>query len=85
MRYLTLNEVLLLYQAVIEKSGGTSGIRDLNVLESALAQPRQTFAGQDLYSSLVDKAVALGFSLILNNPPSHPPLTFKTPLFCDIL
>jgi death-on-curing protein len=68
MRYLTLNEVLRLYQAVIEQSGGTPGIRDLNALESALAQPRQTFAGQDLYSSLVDKAVALGFSLLQNHP-----------------
>ena len=68
MRYLTLNEVLRLYQAVIEQSGGTPGIRDLNALESALAQPRQTFAGQDLYSSLVDKAATLGFSLLQNHP-----------------
>ncbi len=68
MRYLTLNEVLILYRRVIDESGGTAGIRDLNALGSALAQPRQTFGGTDLYPTLVEKAAALGFSLIQNHP-----------------
>jgi len=38
------------------------------MLESALAQPRQTFSGIDLYPTLVEKAAALGFSLIKNHP-----------------
>jgi death-on-curing protein len=38
------------------------------LLESALAQPRQTFGGSDLYPTLVEKAAALGFSLIANHP-----------------
>jgi death-on-curing protein len=52
----------------MKQSGGTPGIRDLNALESALAQPRMTFAGQDLYPSFVDKAATLGFTLVSNHP-----------------
>lgn len=44
------------------------GIRDLGALESALAQPRMTFGGEDLYPTLVEKASALGFSLMKNHP-----------------
>lgn len=44
------------------------GIRDINVLESALAQPRQRFSGTDLYPDLATKAAALCFSLVLNHP-----------------
>jgi death on curing protein len=68
MRYLTLIEVLELHRRVIERSGGAVGIRDLGLLESAIAQPRMTFGGEDLYPSLIQKASALGFSLIMNHP-----------------
>ena len=68
MRYLTLDEVLELYRRIIEQSGGSPGIRDVGALESAVAQPRMTFGGYDLYPSLVEKASALGFSLINNHP-----------------
>ena len=68
MRYLTLSEVLELYRRIIQGSGGAFGIRDLNAVESALAQPRMTFAGEDLYPTIIDKASALGFSLIQNHP-----------------
>ncbi|MDT5120645.1 MAG: death on curing protein [Acidobacteriota bacterium] len=68
MRYLTLKEVLDLHRRVIEQSGGLSGIRDLGMLESALAQPLMTFGGEELYPTIVEKASALGFSLIKNHP-----------------
>jgi len=68
MRYLTVGEVLELYSRVMEQSGGGVGIRDLGGLESAVAQPRMTFNGKELYPTLVDKASALGFSLIQNHP-----------------
>ena len=42
--------------------------RDLGALESAVARPRQTFGGEDLYPGLTAKAAALGFSLIQNHP-----------------
>ncbi|HEX6291608.1 MAG TPA: type II toxin-antitoxin system death-on-curing family toxin [Herpetosiphonaceae bacterium] len=68
MRYLTLNEILFLHQQLIEQLGGSEGVHDLNALESALAQPRMSFGGEDLYPTLEEKAVALGFSLIKNHP-----------------
>ena len=68
MRYLTLNEVLELHGQIISQSGGMPGILNLNALESALAQPRMTFGGTDLYPAIPDKASALGFSLIKNHP-----------------
>ena len=68
MRYLTLGEVLELHRRIIEQTGGPSGLRDLGGLESAVAQPRMTFEGEDLYSTFSEKAGALCFSLILNHP-----------------
>lgn len=68
MRYLTVNEVLEIHSRVIQQSGGAGGIHDLGILESAVAVPRMTFAGEDLYPAIVDKASALGFSLIQNHP-----------------
>lgn len=68
MRFLTLIEVLELHHKVIELSGGAFGIRDVGLLESAIAQPRMTFGGEDLYPSLLEKAAALGFSIIMNHP-----------------
>ena len=52
MRYLTLGDVVALHRAVIEKTGGMAGIRDLGALDSALAQPRATFVGVDLHLPL---------------------------------
>lgn len=68
MRHLSLGEVLELYRRIIAQSGGASGIHDVGALESAVAQPRMTFGGQDLYPTVVEKAAALGFSLIRNHP-----------------
>jgi death-on-curing protein len=68
MRYLILNEVLALHDRLLAQSGGSPGIRDLGALESALAQPRQTFAGEELYPTVVTKAAAMGFSIIQNHP-----------------
>ena len=68
MRYLTVGEVLDLYSRVMKQSGGGVGIRDLGALESAVAQPRMTFNGEELYPSIMEKASALGFSLIQNHP-----------------
>ena len=68
MRYLTLLEVLELHRQIIEQSGGALGIRDLGLLESAIAQPLMTFGGEDLYSSVIEKAVAIGFSIMMNHP-----------------
>jgi death-on-curing protein len=68
MRYLTLNELLQLHRHLVEQFGGSVGIHSVEALESALAQPRMTFSGEDLYPTIVEKAAALGFSLIRNHP-----------------
>ncbi len=68
MRYLTLREVVALYERLIGQSGGGSGIRDIGLIESALAQPKATFAGQDLHGTAIEKAAALGFALVANHP-----------------
>jgi death-on-curing protein len=68
MRHLTLGEVVALHRAILGATGGADGIRDLGALESALAQPKATFDGRDLYPSLVEKASALAFGLAMNHP-----------------
>ena len=68
MRYLSLGELVDLHQALLDQTGGATGIRDLGMLESALAQPRATFDGADLHPTLIAKSAALGFSLTLNHP-----------------
>ena len=68
MQYLTQNEVLDLHQQIIERTGGLSGIRDLGALQSAIAQPRMTFDGVDLYPTVEEKAASLCFSLVCNHP-----------------
>jgi death-on-curing protein len=68
MRYLALAEVVDLHRRLLEATGGPPGIRDLGALESALAQPRMTLAGSDVYPALVDRAAALCFSLVGNHP-----------------
>lgn len=68
MRLLTLEQVLKLHKRVIEQSGGAMGIRNQEGLESALAQPRMSYADQELYPTLIEKVAALGFSLINNHP-----------------
>lgn len=68
MRYLTVEEVLILHNRVIQQTGGGPGVRDQGGLESAVAQPKMTFGGEELYPTLVEKAAALGFSLAMNHP-----------------
>lgn len=68
MEYLTIEEVLLLHARLIQRTGGSGGMRDMGLLESALARPRATYEGQDLYPDLWNKAAPLMQSLIRNHP-----------------
>lgn len=67
-RYLTLGEVVELHRLVLGATGGAPGIRDLAALESAVAQPKATFGGTDLYPTLIEKAAALCFALVRGHP-----------------
>ncbi|OGK08527.1 hypothetical protein A2767_05515 [Candidatus Roizmanbacteria bacterium RIFCSPHIGHO2_01_FULL_35_10] len=66
--YLTLEQILLIHEDQIDKYGGSHGIRDFALLESAILRPQTTFGGVDLYPSIFDKAASLIHSLLLNHP-----------------
>lgn len=68
IKYITLDVVLAIHDDMIERYGGSLGIRDLGLLQSALARPQSSFADQDLYPSILEKAAALFHSLIFNHP-----------------
>ncbi len=63
-----IQDVLNLHKKSIGDFGGSKGIRDVGLLESAIARPFQTFGGEDLYPSAYEKAAALAESLIINHP-----------------
>ncbi len=65
---IAIQDILALHIASVEKFGGSHGIRDLGLLESAIARPFQTFEGKELYPSPIEKAAALCESLIMNHP-----------------
>jgi death on curing protein len=66
-RYVRLAEVIWLHQRIVEQSGGAREIRDLGALEAAVAQPRATFDGHELYDGLPAKAAALCYTLVLRS------------------
>jgi len=68
MRYLTLGEVVDLHRRLLQVTSGASGIRDFGALESAIAQPKATFGGVDLYPTIIEKAAALAVSLVQGHP-----------------
>ncbi len=68
MRFLTLAELIDLHGCIVDQSGGAPGLRDMGRLESAIAHPRMSFAGRDLYPTLIEKAAVLCFVLTRNLP-----------------
>lgn len=68
MKYLSVRQILMLHDALIQTSGGSNGLRDESLLDSAVFAPIQTFDGKDLYPTLIDKASRLALGLITNHP-----------------
>jgi death-on-curing protein len=68
MIYLTTEQVLFIHSRLVTETGGSHGVRDLGLLESAVASPRATFDGKELYRDLFTKTAALMDSLINNHP-----------------
>ena len=64
---LSKEKVLLLHQLITEETGGSKGVRDVGLLESALNTAYATFGGEELYKTKEEKAARLGFSLISNH------------------
>jgi death on curing protein len=66
--YLSVEQILRLHAHQIDRFGGMRGLRDRGGLEAAVARPRATFGGEDLYPDLASKAAALMHSLVMNHP-----------------
>jgi death-on-curing protein len=66
--YLSVEQVLELHRVLIDRFGGSDGVRDRGAIESAVARPAMTFDGEDLYPDLPTKAAALMHSLVANHP-----------------
>ena len=65
---ITIKNILRLHELSIITYGGSQGIRDQGLMESAIARPYQTFDGEDLYPTVFEKAAALTESIIINHP-----------------
>jgi death on curing protein len=66
--FLTLAEVIEIHSDQIEQYGGRSGIRDINLLSSAVAMPYATFSGEFLHSDIFEMAAAYAFHVSQNHP-----------------
>lgn len=67
MKTLSKEQVLILHARLIEATGGSNGIHDKGMLDSALANPFQSFGGKELYPSIQAKAAQLCFGLVKNH------------------
>ncbi|HAT15559.1 MAG TPA: type II toxin-antitoxin system death-on-curing family toxin [Microcoleaceae bacterium UBA11344] len=66
--FITKNMVLSIHARQIERFGGTPGVRDEGLLESALAQPQATFGGQFLHPTIAEQAAAYLYHIAMNHP-----------------
>jgi len=64
---LSLQQVLDIHAEGIRRYGGSAGVRDLGLVDSALAQPEASFGGVEFYPTLAEKVAVLGFSLVKNH------------------
>ena len=67
MKKLSKNQILMLHTQLIQQTGGSDGVRDYNLLDSALETPFQSFGGDELYPTIQAKAARLGYGLIKNH------------------
>lgn len=65
--FLTISQVLFIHDQMVRRFGGSHGIRNLGLIESAVARPQATFGGKYLYKSIFDKTAALLQSLLKNH------------------
>ncbi|GAB4482215.1 MAG: type II toxin-antitoxin system death-on-curing family toxin [Thermodesulfovibrionales bacterium] len=68
MKYLSAEQVLFIHSRLIDATGGSHGVRDIGLLQSAVSRPKATFHGRDLYAGLFRKTAALMESLARNHP-----------------
>jgi death-on-curing protein len=68
IRYITEAEAIMLHEDQLLEFGGTSGLRDVGLLQSALAQPQASFFGELLHPNISDQAAAYAFHIAKNHP-----------------
>ncbi len=68
MNYPTVEQALFIHYRLIEETGGSHGVRDISLLQSAITRPMACFDQTDLYPDIFTKAAALMHSLIKNHP-----------------
>ena len=67
MRRLNKEQILMLHSQLIEQTGGPTGVRDFNLLESAIETPFQVSGGEELYPTIQAKGTRLGYGLLKNH------------------
>ena len=67
MIWITADDVIQIHSRVIQRSGGMDGLRDRASLEAAVSAPMQSFGGQDLYPTTVEKIARLGYGPASNH------------------
>ena len=67
MIWITADDVIQIHSRVIQRSGGMDGLRERASLEAAISAPMQSFGGQDLYPTTVEKIARLGYGLASNH------------------
>lgn len=68
MKFITLDEVLVIHNRMLKIGGGREGVHDFTLLHSAIERPKAQFGGKYLYSSIWLMAAALLQSLVKNHP-----------------
>jgi len=66
--FLTFDEVLAIHAHQIRRYGGSAGVRDRGLLESALGMPRATFGGEELHATVTEQAAAYLFHITKSHP-----------------
>lgn len=67
-RFLSVEEILELHERLVERFGGSHGLRDLGMLESAVAMPQVGFGDSRLHEDIFEMAAAYLFHIVMNHP-----------------
>ena len=67
MKKLNKEQILMLHAQLISQFGGSDGVRDYNLLESALEMPFQSFGGEELYPTIQSKAARFVALMYVND------------------
>jgi len=67
MKYITIDYILKLHKKMIDATGGLNGIRNIELLKSAVENSKATFGGADLYPMAEDKCASVCYSIVSNH------------------